>query len=197
MEFKLLPRRQFDNDTHFIKFNTAALLKSDFQTTVASLNSLVTATIFSRNEARDKLDMNPVEGGDKYENPAITPGVTENPSEPDDTEDDDNSARMVIQAHVGHLIGVEANRVKNAAATAKNFIQWMDNFYAKNWEQNFADSLEAVGIDRDEATVHCRESKRRLLEVCDNSQPEDLVENVSKCVSNWKHRASLIGTKNV
>lgn len=197
MEYKLLPRRQFDNETHFIKFNTAALLKSDFQTTVASLGSLVTTTIFSRNEAREKLDMNPVDGGDKYENPAITPGEPKQPDKNPPKEDKPSTARMAVESHIGHLIGVEASRVKQGATTAKNFIQWMDNFYSKNWETKFADNLESVGVDRDESTIHCNESKRQLLEVCDNSKPETLVENVEKCVSNWKFRANKIGVNRV
>jgi len=34
MEYKLLPRRQFDLESHFIRFNSAALLKSDYKTSV-------------------------------------------------------------------------------------------------------------------------------------------------------------------
>lgn len=197
LEYKLLSGRQYDAESHFIRFNTAALLKSDFQSTVAALGALVTNTIFSRNEAREKLDMNAVEGGDKYENPAITPGVQEEPK-PDpkpEPKPEKTQQKQAVVAHLSHLIGVEANRIKSAAATAKNFVSWMDNFYGKNFETNFADNLENLGIDRDEARVHCEESKRRLLEVCGNSTADTLVANVKLCVENWKTRANYIGDK--
>lgn len=207
LEFKLLPKRQFDSESHFIRFNTAALLKSDYKTAVESLAQAIGATIMSPNEAREKLDMNPYEGGDKYQNPAINVNESDTDSDDADTEEDTDTrtntttsgiiakatkAELAIQSHVRHLIGVEANRVKRAAETAKNFLAYVDNFYSQKWESHLADSLEEMGIDRDEASRHCEESKRRLLEVCDFSTPENLVENVAKCVSDWKSRATQI-----
>jgi len=60
------------------------------------------------------------------------------------------------------LIGVEANRVKSGAKTAKDFGRWLDNFYSKKWEPQLASELETMGIDRELATVHCAESRREL-----------------------------------
>lgn len=96
-------------------------------------------------------------------------------------------------ALLSHLFGVEANRITSGAEKASNFIEWMDNFYSKKWESVLADNMEAMGLDRELATIHCTESKRRLLEVCDYSTAETLVENVKKCVSNWKLRSNSIG----
>jgi HK97 family phage portal protein len=206
MEFKLLPRRQFDSDSHLIRFDTSGLLKSDFKSQVEALTSLVTSTIFSRNDAREMLEMNPVEGGDKYENPAITikeapSKETEKPDAPDtpDTEVSDVS-RKALDSHIGHLISVESNRVKDAAKNAKtieNFVGWMNHFYDKKWEKNFADNLESLGIDRNEATIYCDESRIRLLGVCDRSTLSNLAKNVEECVSSWKLRSSTIGGSNV
>ncbi len=207
LEYKLLPKKQYDNDTHFVKINTAALLKSDFPATVTALSTLVNSTIFSRNDARDKLDMNPVEGGDVYENPAITPGKTE-PAAPQHSKEQQPTKNkpvireiMAQQSRIAHLISTEALRIREASKQAKekglNFIEWMDRFYDRNWEPNLADILEEMEIDRDEARLHCDESRRQLLAVCDVSQPENLVENVEKCVSTWKSRAFKIGNKDV
>lgn len=202
MEYKLLPKRQFESESHFIRFNTAALLKSDYKTSVESLALAIGATIMSPNEAREKLDMNPYPGGDVYQNPAITVAEPSSTSggddEPDDPADDsepmsaDRRRELVVQSHVRHLIGVEANRIKKAAQHSKNFLGYVDNFYSKKWELYLADTLEEIGIDRDEARRHCAESRRLLLEVCDYSLPETLAENVAKCVSDWKNRASQI-----
>lgn len=194
MEYKLLPRRQFDNDTHFIRFNTAALLKSDFQSTVAALNTLVTGTILSRNEAREILDRNPVDGGDDYSNPAITPGQQTTPaSEPDPT------ARRAVNSRLAFFIEGEQKKVidaaKQAAEKGKNFIEWLDAFYGSHWQLKMADVLEELGIDRDEATRYCKESKRQLLEAAGNATPDGLTATVRGIVGVWKNRVNTIGAR--
>lgn len=195
MEYKLLPTRQFKADSHYIRFNTAALLKSDFRSTVESLSSLVTSTIYSRNEAREVLDKNPVDGGDVHENPAITVGNQESQPQPEDEEDPEPGDDVAMMAHISHMIQVEANRVRAAAAKHKNFLQWVDGFYSKKFEQGFADHLEMLGLDRDLATVHCEESKRQLLEICANSPVESVAEKVAARTKTWKARASIILSK--
>ena len=197
LEYKLLPKRQFESESHFIRFNTAALLKSDYKTSVESLAMAIGATIISPNEAREKLDLNPYDGGDIYTNPAITVRDDQTPPQDDSSDDvpDDPSAStayLVRQSHVRHLIGVEASRVKRAAQYHKNFVQYIDNFYSKKWETQFADSLEEIGLDRNLATFHCAESKKRLLRIAQESTQENLPENVSQCVSDWKNRASAL-----
>lgn len=202
MEYKLLRRREFDNETHFIRFNTAALLKSDFQSTVAALNSLVTSTIFSRNEAREKLDMNPVPGGDEYANPAITPGVSEPAdTEPMDDTPEETAVRRAINSRITHLIGVESKNVvqaaKNAVEKGKNYVDWVEKYYSENWSRKLADTFEELGLEREDAADYCHESKRQILDVCGDSTAENLVENVEKCVFSWKNRVNSIGLKHV
>ena len=202
-EYKLLPDRQFKMESHYIRFNTAALLKSDYKTTVESLAQGIAATIISPNEARAKLDLNPREGGDEFVNPAITPGApAETTPEPEPSDNPNKAAlpneletraRLAVYSHISHLIGVEANRVKSGSRVSKNFPVWVENFYSKKWEPQFASDLEELGMDRELANLHCAESKRRILEVCDESTNETLADNVSVCVSTWKSRANTIG----
>jgi len=201
MEWKLLPRRQFDLESHFIRFNAAALLKSDYKTSVESLALGINATIISPNEAREKLDMNPYPGGDEYRNPAITPGSgNDDPPAPpagerNDTEDDDMAAkaRLAVYSRLAHLIGVEANRVKSGAKAAKDFGKWLDNFYSKKWEPQLAGELELLGMDRELATVHCQESRRRIAVAIDQSDKAAVAGIVADCVSSWKSRANTMG----
>lgn len=199
VERKLLPSRQFDGDTHYVRFNTGALLKSDYQTAVESLATGLQATIISRNEAREKLDMLPVEGGDTFENPAITPGHEAPPSElqtdPEETaqtEPATGNESAAVRARLEHLIGVEAKRIQQAAAKAtsedRNFLEWVDSFYAK-WEPKLADWLEDLDIDRGHASEYCRESKERLLELADYSNNDTLADNVNKATASWPVRA--------
>lgn len=200
-EYKLLTNRQFKVESHYIRFNTGALLKSDYKTTVESLAQAITATIISPNEARSKLDLNPRDGGDKFVNPAITPGdqAAEPPEEttPPDDSGAGQAAALAVQSRLSHLIGVESGKVvtaaRQASAKGKNFVEWLDNFYEGKWLAKLAECLEELGMDRELASLHCAESKRRILDVCDESTHETLADNVSACVANWKSRASNIG----
>lgn len=200
IERKLLPSRQFESDTHYVRFNTAALLKSDYKTSVESLALALQSTIINRNEAREKLDMLPVEGGDVFENPNITPGSAGDDSgsdpepvtEPGDTDTPDNPAQ---RARLEHLIGVECKRVEQAAEKSvsggRNFLEWMDGFYDK-WEPKLATWCEELELDRGNASLHCQESRQRLLEVADYSTDETLVSNVRKNTSSWPGRAGVL-----
>lgn len=194
---KLLTRKEWDNDTHYLKYNMAALHRADIKTTAEAFSTLITARVVNPNEAREKLDLLPYEGGDEYSNPAITPGQGGEPESTegsDSTEDEaDPQSRRAVVARLEHLIGVESKRVTQAVSKTKNYVEWVDKFYAKNWEPKLADWLEELGLDRGAATAHCEESKQKLLDVCDYSAPEELQSNIAKCVSTWRHRAAGIG----
>lgn len=190
IEFKLLPASQFKADTHFVKFQTGALLKSDFKTAIEALSNAVTSTIFSPNEARDKLDMNPREGGDEFTNPAITPGGGEEPDDEPEESTATSAAARAVAGRLEHLIQVEANRVKNATKH-ENYVAWLDNFYSK-WEPKLSGWLDDLGLDPELATTHCEQSKNELLDVCGESQPADLGENVTACVTAWTDRATTL-----
>ena len=188
VEYKLLPRRQFENESHFVRFNTGALLKSDFKSSVEALSTAITSTIISRNEAREKLDLNPVDGGDVYENPAITPGHHEEMDEEEVEPESDPAMHAAVISRVSGLIGTEANRVKGIAAKADNFLEAIDNFYDK-WVPKLAGIFEEIGLDRELASLHCQESKERILDVADHSTPETLGENIAASVEDWRMRA--------
>lgn len=184
---------------YYFKFDDRSLLRMDSTSLMSFCSQAITARVLNPNECRELLDYNPYDGGDQYLNPAIdkqSGGASNQPKQPEPP-----PADRARQARLSHLIGVEAGKVESAAQQAatkgRNFLQWLDDFYDKKWVGKLADCLEEIGIDREEASVHCVESKRRLLEVCDYSQPDNLVENVAKCVSNWKNRASNIGVLHV
>jgi HK97 family phage portal protein len=198
LEYKLLSTNEFNRNVYSFRFNTQQLLKSDAKSTVETLSLAVTSEIMTKNEARAKLDLNPIKGGDELRNPAINPA--QSPSAPPPEEDDsmdDTSARNAIRSRVEHLINVECGRVRTAAKQAStkgfNFLQWLDEFYDDKWQAKLANWLEELGMDRDLARLHCEESKRRLLEITDYTQPEDLVCNVGKCIEKWPMRSYTIG----
>jgi len=67
----LTPQEQQE---YFFRFDIDDLLKADMVSRFTAYSQGITARILSPNECREKEDMNPYEGGDTYENPAITPG---------------------------------------------------------------------------------------------------------------------------
>jgi len=209
IEYKLLPIRQYASESHYVRFNTAALLKSDYKTSVESLATAIQSTILSPNEAREKLDLNPYDGGDEHLNPAINtrdaqtaPEPRENEPEPNEEqlEPEETQASLAARARIAHLIGVEAAKVAKAAKKAqdggKNFVAWLDDFYDSNWLPKLADAMEEIGLDRQLAEDHCVESKSRLLEAL-HCEPENLANEISATVSGWKSRANTIGISDV
>lgn len=185
-ELKLLPTKQYQSGSHIIRFDVSEFYKSDWFGTLDAAGQAVVGTLISRNEGRGWIGLNPVPGGDTIQNPQPGGGGIE----PDEDE-------AATTARLAHLIGVESGQVITAARQAveknRNFVAWLDDFYAKKWEPKLADWIEELGMDRDHATAHCKESKRRILEACDRSTNDDLVENVSAVVQNWKLRANQIG----
>ena len=53
-------------NTQFFKFDVGGLLRSDLTTRVNAYKELIASGVMSPNEARDRLDMNPREGGDDF-----------------------------------------------------------------------------------------------------------------------------------
>ena len=198
-DLKLLTDSDRKNE-YYHKFNDGALLRTEKAAAMSFISRGITSRVLNPNEGRAMLELNPYDGGDEYVNPNTmtrkpdngTGGASNQPADPAKT-----AANKAVSNHLGHLFHTEGNRVSAGAKVASNFIEWMDNFYGKNWESMLADNMEAIGLDRELATTHCTESKRRLLEVCDYSTQENLAENVAKCVSNWKTRANNIGVENV
>jgi HK97 family phage portal protein len=172
----------------YFKFNDGALLRSDKAATAQFVSQLISATVISRNEARSYFDMNPVEGGDKYENPNTSAPNKAQPTEPAPSQPPaSNSA--AVESQIRHMIRVESKRVMQHAKDS-NFLSWMDKWYA-DWEGTLADKLEEIGLDRNLATKHCDESKKQLVEATD-SKPEQFEKTLENCVKTWENRVFSI-----
>ena len=194
-DVKLLTARERSQEFYH-KFNDGALLRTEKSAAMAFVSQGITARVLSPNEGREMFDLNPYEGGDSYENPAVTPGSPGQSSGETDDEAGDDEEMTARQARVAHLIGVEAGKVEQAAKQAtgkgKNFVAWLDDFYGEKWPAKLGGWLEEIGIGREAVVNHCEESKRLLLDVAGYSTAENLSINVSNCVSTWKARASAI-----
>lgn len=185
---KLLTEKEKADDSHFCRFSTGALLKTDMQTTATTIGTLITSMVITSNEGRALLDYNPLPDGDELRNPATSSGGdSEDDEDPPRIEDKTKAGnRRAMESMLGNLISVECRRCI-AATKSANFLQWMDSFYSK-WESKLADDIEALGGDRQLATNHCEESKRRLLECASSATIEELEASVENCVATWPNR---------
>lgn len=76
-----------DGDDLYAKFNRASLVKGDIKTRWETYAKGRRMKVLSANDVRQLEDMNPVDGGDEYENPEITvpdddKGADDEPSQP-------------------------------------------------------------------------------------------------------------------
>jgi len=147
--YKLLRYKEFMSGDYFLKFNPAALLRPDFPTTVDTLCKGITHRLWNPNEARDRIDLNPYEGGDAYENPAITPGIHQEP---------DESGAM--EARIQHMLAIEQKRV-SGFLSRNDSIDHIDKWYEK-WVDKLGAVVEEFGGDWTTAQAHCVRSLNYL-----------------------------------
>lgn len=188
-EIKLLTPAEIRNGYYF-KFNDGAILRTDKQTTANIGATLIRSRVVNPNEVREWFEMNPYDGGDEFENPAITTGAPGTQSETSSNTESQSMAaeRRARVSQVEQLIGVEVKRVVDATK-ARNFCDKLDKFYAK-WEVTLANRLESAGMDRDLATAHCDESKERLLAIADVAMTQEYLRSaVIDETETWENRA--------
>lgn len=181
------------SERYFFKFMVSDLLRADHKTMMETFSLGITSRIYSPNEARAKLDMNPYEGGDTYENPAITPGQgsSEPPpqNEPDNTQTagETDTTNAALRQVMEHMIGVECSRLEKHAKK-DNPIEAIERFYAK-WEDTLANAVQRVSGDASIAKTHCEASKTLLAEAFAGNQEEDVPGIVARCTEHWDLRA--------
>ena len=186
---KLLSDAEKRADSHFFKFNTGALLRTDYPTTITTLAQALQARIITRNEAREKLDLNTVEGGDVFENPNIDTRQDEStPDEPtdessDDTEQQNNRRADAIRSRLEHMLNVERKRVVNATGS-KDYIAWADKFYSR-WQTTFGDVISELGGDEALAGAYCERHKLEILKVYDVATSDVFQEEIEKVTAGW------------
>ena len=191
----LLTERQRSVQSHYFKFNTNALMRMDPPRQAEYLTKLIAARVISPNEAREKLDMNPYEGGDSYVNPAITVPTDEQNDAEDEPETEENeqetgaeaAKRLAIVSRLRHLIGIEKQRVAQAAKN-KHFVASIERFYGK-WQESLGLVCEELGGSGSCAENHCRKSMDELITLMQSTEPDSLHDAVGELTSTWGERA--------
>lgn len=157
------------SDRYYFKFNVSALLRADHKTTIETLSLGINSRIYSPNEAREKLDMNPYTGGDSYENPAITPGQTgateEEESEDDQQEEEEQEEEQRpsdrFRPIVSHMIGVEMNRLAEIAKKDDAFARAVA-FYER-WCETLKKAFVNAGMVEHVVDTHCEDVLELML----------------------------------
>lgn len=185
---RLLSETEKRQATHYFKFNFASALRGTTKERYDVYMIGRQGGWLSVNDVRKLEDLNPIQGGDVYANPAITPGTGSNTSSESEGETQEANARLLM---LENLIKTECSKAVNVASKNRNFLAWMDDFYPK-WEAKIGDLVSQIGGDPAVAREYCEESKRQLLEVTNNCTQEGLLEGIEKCVSDWPERAKWI-----
>lgn len=196
---KLLTERQKNADSHCFKFNTAALLRGDMASTTASLVSLVGSLIINPNEAREKLDMNPYEGGDQFKNPSTTsPDRMGSDSSGDNSNDNDADEEAAVDNRipataVQRFLGMLKTEKQRVASCCKkpNFVASIDKFYA-GWKDRLAEVALEFGSDATATDRYCDQSKQLLLDASGNATEETLASVVECEMATWSERINKL-----
>ena len=174
---KLLTNRQWLTDQYRFVWDVDEVLKADIDTMSQVVDKLVHAAIMNPNEAREKLGMAPYPGGDEYGSPAINPrdeseSEESPPDESPDPEDPRVSAhRKLLLERANRFLKNEAMMLGRAAEGAKNFLEWVDEFYSGekpkidgHFEECMGPALEAsetIGIQSAGARLNLRSYRQQ------------------------------------
>jgi HK97 family phage portal protein len=115
----------------YFRFSTSHRMRMDPQMLSTVLSTLVRSKLMNRNEAREVItesgftDLNPVEGGEEFENPAIT--VQD--SQPEENEPIKNTAD--VQVEIKKVRNIFANR-KTAQAREKAVKEFYASYQSKH-----------------------------------------------------------------
>ena len=203
---KLLTETEWLSDKYRFHWDVDSFLKADIDTMTSVAERLVMAELANRNEAREMLGMPPYEGGDKFGSPAINPAresdstVKQPQKKPEKPQNGiENAHRELLYDRLLHFVERESISLRQAAAGAKNFVRWLDEFYLDGKGtiarvQVLAESITgtsvkaclAVGIDaRGVASSVEKYGKQRhklCLEVCSDVNKEQLPAAIEKLI---------------
>jgi hypothetical protein len=192
-DMKLLTPTEIRKNKAYFKFNTGAILRTALKETIDAFSVAVSSRIMNPNECRSKLDLNPYEGGEEFINPNIQRSGDDPEPDPEDTPEDDQEDSQeqarndrAVEQMLRGLIKTEGNNAINASGKAQ-FVAWIGKKYPQ-WENKLADKIEAIGLDRDLARLHCEKSTQILAALAAQYGGESLQKAVETEVKTWENR---------
>ena len=196
----MLPRVG-EPDMHYLAYDITIKTEGTFEEKIATLSSAVGAPFLSRNEARARLDLPAVEGGDELITPLnVLTGGLASPRDTDPTENRYNAAPEVhIKAEARKSVGkpddAEAKRLSDVYEAffkrqAKTILSklgakadWWD---ADRWNRELTEDLFAAAFD-----ISKTRAKKVLKDLFDNGEYDpDRTEEYIK--SMCRRRAEMV-----
>lgn len=198
---KLLTTAERNSEEWYFRFITAALLRGTTEERYRVYQIARQIGVMSANEVRELEDMNARtdQDGDKYDNPAITPGnkPTDKPApSKQDTPPSKAAARLekLVRASVRRLASTEQSRIVAAAEKERNFCGWVEEFYS-TWTVKVGDVVTEAMAPRQLAETWTTESKDRLLAVAGRvTDAGALTTAISSEVATWHERAEQLAS---
>jgi len=154
-----LQRDVIDDEVFFAEFLIDAQLRADIKTRYEVYSIGIASTMLSPNEARQKENMNPREGGDSFENPNTSSGPTEpdedgggenESDQPNDPEEKAAWFGIVLADAVDRITKKEVREIQrrigqDAEMDFVKLSEWIDGFYEKHAEFMYK-TLSALGL---------------------------------------------------
>ena len=201
---KLLSIKERRSNQHFFKWFPESFLRGDTKTRFESYSTAIASRWMSPNEVREREDMNPYDGGDAFENPnTSSPGTAPQPEpeEAPDRPDTAEAATALVEDRARQLLKSEANRVKQAAKKATNFVEWLDRYYdgledvAEEFFQHAVALAAACGHGGDwrrAVNEHAQAAKAAWLALTDMVTQEELHGAVAETAETWPNKAARL-----
>jgi HK97 family phage portal protein len=200
---KLLTEKEWQSDEFQFKHDSDAFLKGDIDTLTTVADRCVKATLMNPNEGRRLLGLKPYPGGEKYGSPAINPTTPQRPEDGKESPDNGRPRNQVENAHkdllydrILHLLECETTRVRHAAKSVKNFVEWLDEFYvggeakfttlASSVMATSVSASRSAGIQVEYAPALAKYAKHRhsvLLEACSGVTKDGLPAAIEKLIN--------------
>jgi hypothetical protein len=112
--------------------------------------------------------------------------VEDTPEDDAEDEAEDTQEARAVEQMLRDLIKTEGNNAINASGKGQ-FVAWIGKNYPK-WQAKLADKIEAIGLDRDLARIHCEKSTLILAKLAAENGGESLKKAVENEVKTWENR---------
>jgi hypothetical protein len=159
------------------------ILKGDKHTQAQIAQIAVASMVWTRNEARKYMGMNPVEGGDDFVNPNTT-GQRNDPPPPEEPQELVNKTRRALQERCVKVAEIERNRLVMAARQRKQFVKWAEEYYTEHLPGVITEAVEAthaIAADLmptatipDAVSRYCRHASEEVLRFASLAKQGDL-----------------------
>jgi HK97 family phage portal protein len=192
---KLFTRSARKRRNTLVRVSYDVLTRGDNQAVMTYVSEGVRARVLTRNEAREELNMNPVDGGDEFENPAIDPAT---PQEDPQTTTSDAENQLIRQL-VGGLLARECRELNTRTQKPAAFLDGVEGFYSHYQEhagEYLGHACDLLGLEwREAATKHSQRSMRAVLDLAGAVREDELAGAVPGLCDEIRGRADWLAAE--